>query len=101
MTGTTSSGELNTMSEIEMSLKRKSEDVGWKYNALVNPSNVDKVKCKLCGKVFSGGIYRLKQHTAHVKGNATPCNKSSDEVKKKSNKACSRLCIKQPPKPVN
>ena len=53
----------------------------------MNPSNVDKVKCKLCGKVVSGGIYRLKQHIANVKGNAAPCKKSSDEDKKKCKKA--------------
>ncbi|KAL6192034.1 hypothetical protein ACLB2K_038421 [Fragaria x ananassa] len=83
MAGTTSSEGSNAMLEIDTSLKRNSEDVGWEFGALVNPSNVDKVKCKLCGKALSGGIHRLKQHIAHIKGNAAPCNKSSDEDKKK------------------
>nr|XP_011462068.1 PREDICTED: uncharacterized protein LOC105349353 [Fragaria vesca subsp. vesca] len=77
----------NAMTEIDTSLKCNSEDVGWEFGALVNPSNVDRVKCKLCGKVLSGGIYRLKQHIAHIKGNAAPCNKSSDEDKNKCKQA--------------
>jgi hypothetical protein len=62
MAGTTSSGASNAMSEIEKSLKRGSGDVGWEYGQLIDPTNLDKVKCKLCDKVLSGGIYRLKQH---------------------------------------
>ncbi|KAL6129873.1 hypothetical protein ACLB2K_068255 [Fragaria x ananassa] len=50
---TTSSGGSNAMSEIDVSLKRNSEDVGWEYGALVNLSNLDKVKCKLCGKIYA------------------------------------------------
>ncbi|KAL6133585.1 hypothetical protein ACLB2K_065820 [Fragaria x ananassa] len=87
MAGTTSFGGSNEMTEIDTFLKRNFEDVGWEFGALVNPSNVDKVKCKLCGKVLSGGIHWLKKHIAHIKGNATPCNKSSDEDKKKCKQA--------------
>ena len=83
MVGTTSTEASNTMLENEMYLKRKSNDVGWEYGALVNLSNLDKVKGKLCSKVLSVGIYRLKQHIAHVKGNVALCNMSSDEDKNK------------------
>ena len=38
-------------------LKRRSEDIGWEYGKLINPSNFDKVKCNLCSKEFSGGVY--------------------------------------------
>ncbi|KAL6137771.1 hypothetical protein ACLB2K_063060 [Fragaria x ananassa] len=86
MAGTTSSEVSNTTLENEMYLKRKSNDVGWEYGALMNLSNLDKVKCKLCGKVLSGGIYRLKQHIAHVKRNVAPCNMSSYEDKNKCKK---------------
>ncbi|CAN6869304.1 unnamed protein product [Brassica oleracea] len=58
-------------------LKRNSNDVGWEFGVLCNPKNVDKVKCKLCGKEFSGGIYRMKEHIAHVKGNVSACPVSS------------------------
>ncbi|KAL6204805.1 hypothetical protein ACLB2K_022072 [Fragaria x ananassa] len=83
MAGTTSFEASNTMLENDMYVKRKSDDVGWEYGALMNLSNLDKVKCKLCGKVLSGGIYRLKQHIAHIKGTVASCNMSSDEDKNK------------------
>ncbi|CAG7905184.1 unnamed protein product, partial [Brassica rapa] len=54
-------------------LKRNSNDVGWEYGVLCDPRNADKVKCKLCGKQFSGGIFRMKEHIAHVKGNVAAC----------------------------
>ena len=38
-------------------LKRKSNDIGWEFGQLIDPRNLDKVKCKLCGKTFSGGGY--------------------------------------------
>ncbi|KAL6179075.1 hypothetical protein ACLB2K_050591 [Fragaria x ananassa] len=91
MAGTMSSRASNTISEIEISLKPKSDDVGWEYGSLVNLSNLDKVKCKLCGKILSGGIYQLKQHIAHEKGNVTLCNKSSDEDKNKCKSSSPRL----------
>ena len=87
MAGTASSGASNPMTEMERSLKRSSGDVGWEYGELIDALNLDKVKCKLCGKVLSGGIYRIKQHVGHVKGNAAPCKKSSDEDKLKCKNA--------------
>ncbi|XP_070678439.1 uncharacterized protein [Malus domestica] len=85
MAGTVSSGASNPMSSTQSDnpLKRASDDVGWEYGVLADPSNSDKVKCKLCKKILSGGIYRMKQHIAHVKGNVAGCTKSSDEDKAK------------------
>lgn len=31
---------------------------------------MDKLKCKFSGEVVNGAIYRIKQHIAHIKGNA-------------------------------
>lgn len=69
-------------------LKRKSEDVGWEYGELADPT-MKKIKCKLCNMVFTGGVYRLKQHIAHIKGNVAPCGKSTpvDQVKCKCKQA--------------
>nr|XP_028956498.1 uncharacterized protein LOC103441098 [Malus domestica] len=86
MTGTLSSGASTTMSSSSQSenvLKRSSEDVGWEYGILANPTNSDKVKCKLCDKIISGGVHRLKQHVANIRGNVAACTKSSDEDKAK------------------
>ncbi|KAM2798942.1 hypothetical protein COP1_003841 [Malus domestica] len=85
MAGTVSSGASNPMSSTQSDnpLKRASDDVGWEYRVLVDPSNSDKLKCKLCKKILSGSIYRMKQHIVHVKGNVAGCTKSSDEDKAK------------------
>ncbi|KAJ8748505.1 hypothetical protein K2173_003403 [Erythroxylum novogranatense] len=37
-------------------------------------------KCNYCGKVVSGGIYRLKQHLARVSREVTYCNKAPEEA---------------------
>lgn len=67
-------------------LKRKSNDVGWEFGTLADPLNKDRVKCKLCGKVMSGGVRRIKEHVRHVKGNVLPCTKASaDEIAKCKN----------------
>ena len=54
-------------------LKRNSDDVGWEYGVLVDANNKDKVKCKFCDKEMRGGIYRLKEHLAHVGKNVKKC----------------------------
>ena len=54
-------------------LKRNSDDVGWEYGVLVDSSNKDKVKCKLCDKEMRGGIHRLKEHLAHEGKNVKKC----------------------------
>ncbi|KAL8457243.1 hypothetical protein ACS0TY_035185 [Phlomoides rotata] len=68
-------------------LKRKSNDVGWEYVVLTNPSNLDRVRCILCEKGISGGIYRLKQHFAGVRENVSTCTKSSKDDQLKCSKA--------------
>ena len=86
MTSTSSSGASTAMSSSSQSenvLKHSSEDVGWEYGILANPTNSDKVKCKLCNKIISREVHRLKQHVANIRGNVAACTKSSDEDKAK------------------
>ncbi|XP_042465666.1 uncharacterized protein LOC122048129 [Zingiber officinale] len=68
-------------------LKRKSNDVGWVYGMLIDAKNLDKVKCILCGKVMSGGVYRIKEHVAHIMGNVSACPKSSKDDQAKCRNA--------------
>ncbi|XP_057510756.1 uncharacterized protein LOC130793119, partial [Actinidia eriantha] len=82
MTANTSSTASNAMGESDK-LKRASNDIGWEYGMLVDPTNFDKLKCKLCEKVVSSRIFRIKQHIANIKGNVRACPKSSDEDKAK------------------
>lgn len=62
-------------------LKRKSQDVGWNYGVLIDPNNLDRVKCKRCGKEVRGRIYRLKQHVARVGNSVTKCRDATKEEK--------------------
>ncbi|CAH9140124.1 unnamed protein product [Cuscuta epithymum] len=59
--------------------KRNSEDVGWKYGMLCDPKNLDRVRCISCSKSMSGGVYRMKEHIAHITGNVAPCPKATKE----------------------
>jgi hypothetical protein len=68
-------------------LKRKSDDVGWEYGSLVDPSQLDKVKCMFCNHVSTGGVYRLKQHVANVSNVVAKCKKSSHEAKDRCKKS--------------
>lgn len=70
-----------------LGLKRNSNDVGWEYGFLSDPKNPDRVKCKLCGKEMGGGVYMIKEHIAHHKGNVTSCPRSSKEDQSKCMKA--------------
>lgn len=76
--GSSAASNSETVGSLEaQAVKRKSDDVGWDYGELTLPNNYDKIKCKLCDKAFSGGIYRLKQHIAGLRGNVKPCPKST------------------------
>jgi len=71
-------------------LKRNSDDVGWEYGVLIDASNKDKVKCKLCDKEMRGGIHRLKEHLAHEGKNVKKCTARTPqamEAKEKCKKA--------------
>ncbi|XP_010524605.1 PREDICTED: uncharacterized protein LOC104802620 [Tarenaya hassleriana] len=54
-------------------------DPGWEHG-VAQDERKKKVKCNYCGKIVSGGIYRLKQHLARVSGEVTYCEKSPEEV---------------------
>ncbi|CAN6548363.1 unnamed protein product [Malus baccata var. baccata] len=54
-------------------------DPGWDHG-VAQDERKKKVKCNYCGKIVSGGIYRLKQHLARVSGEVTYCDKAPDDV---------------------
>lgn len=54
-------------------------DPGWEHG-VAQDEKKKKVKCNYCGKIVSGGIYRLKQHLARVSGEVTYCDKAPEEV---------------------
>ncbi|XP_072149653.1 uncharacterized protein [Setaria viridis] len=67
-------------------LKRNYDDVGWDYGVLVDLTNLNVIKCKLCGLVVKAGIYRLKQHIAHIHGEVKPCRESTNQDQQKCTK---------------
>ncbi|GMH29710.1 hypothetical protein Nepgr_031553 [Nepenthes gracilis] len=54
-------------------------DPGWEHG-IAQDERKKKVKCNYCGKVVSGGIYRLKQHLARISGEVTYCDRAPEEV---------------------
>ncbi|KAL4196996.1 hypothetical protein AMTRI_Chr04g185940 [Amborella trichopoda] len=54
-------------------------DVTWQYGTKVNDKG--KVRCNFCNKEMGGGIYRLKEHLAWVKGNVNGFKEVPPEVK--------------------
>ncbi|KAD3640105.1 hypothetical protein E3N88_29328 [Mikania micrantha] len=54
-------------------------DPGWEHGTAQDEKK-KKVRCNYCGKIVSGGIYRLKQHLARVSGEVTYCDKAPEEV---------------------
>ena len=44
---------------------------------LVDGKNLDKVKCILCGKVMSGGAYRIEEHIGQISGNVAACKSNT------------------------
>lgn len=57
-----------------------SEDIGWHFGKPVS-GNRNNIKCKLCHKVIKGGITRLKQHLAHMKGQVAGCTRVNTMVR--------------------
>ncbi|KAK1261472.1 hypothetical protein QJS04_geneDACA001003 [Acorus gramineus] len=48
----------------------------------MSKSDTNSVTCRLCSKIIKGGINRLKQHLAHIRGNVAPCKQVDEETKK-------------------
>ncbi|XP_073036746.1 uncharacterized protein [Primulina eburnea] len=83
MEGNDSSMASNSHS-IDSELKRDSGDIGWDTAVLVDPQNHKSVKCTLCGKVTTGGIYRHKIHISGILGKGVKaCTKATGEQKEK------------------
>ena len=74
---TTAMGSTATSSS--QALKRNSDDMGWEFAQLCDPLDPQAVKCKLCGKEMHGGVNRMKQHIAGIKGQVSPCLVANDD----------------------
>src|ERR1041384_6063474 len=59
--------------------KGRSDDMAWEFAECVNPNNTQKLRCKLCGKVVSGGVTRMKEHIGQIKGGVTSCMQATQD----------------------
>ncbi|CAN6362710.1 unnamed protein product [Urochloa humidicola] len=59
------------------------KDPGWEFGYWEDPSDRDKVTCKLCNKRVPGGIRRFKQHLAGGYGDVLLCPRSTTELRKR------------------
>ncbi|MQM13455.1 hypothetical protein Taro_046377 [Colocasia esculenta] len=57
-----------------------SADLAWAHDIVVDMAR-RKVQCKYCNRVLSGGVWRLKQHLAGIKGEVALCSRVSAEVR--------------------
>ncbi|MQL78146.1 hypothetical protein Taro_010554, partial [Colocasia esculenta] len=57
-----------------------SADPAWAHGIIVDMAR-RKVKCKYCNRVLSGGVWRLKQHLAGIKGEVAPYSRVYAEVR--------------------
>ncbi|KAL5826628.1 hypothetical protein ACOSQ3_018466 [Xanthoceras sorbifolium] len=80
MASSAASVDQTVQSTSESVLKRRSNDVGWEFGVLIDPKNLDRVKCILCGKVMSGRVYRIKEHIGKISGNVAVCPKATPDV---------------------
>ncbi|XP_019158581.1 PREDICTED: uncharacterized protein LOC109155351 [Ipomoea nil] len=101
MTSSSASATQSVGSSEASILKRRSNDVGWKYGILVDGKNLDKVKCLLCGKVLSGGVHRIKEHIGHIQGNVAPCSKATKDDQLKCKNAINEVKMRRKNKKVN
>ncbi|XBI55818.1 hypothetical protein VPH35_037546 [Triticum aestivum] len=69
-------------------LKTNSDNMGWEFATLIYPLDLSRVKCKLCGKEMFGGINRMKQHIAQIRGQVTPCTVANADQQKRCREAC-------------
>ena len=57
------------------------DDIGWRFAKAIDGSR-HKMSCKLCDKIITGGITRLKQHLAHQKDQLSRCPNVLIEIRK-------------------
>ncbi|RLM58746.1 hypothetical protein C2845_PM18G04160 [Panicum miliaceum] len=68
-------------------LKRNSGDIGWDYGVLVDPNNLNVIKCIFCPMIMKARIYRLKCYIAGIRGDVKPYPSAPDEDRAKCKKA--------------
>ncbi|XP_078174452.1 uncharacterized protein LOC144568097 [Carex rostrata] len=66
-----------------------------KYGRLTNKNDTNTIKCLLCNQTNKGGINRLKNHLAGIRGNIRKCPKADPEVQREIREYLETLKKKQ------
>ncbi|KAK8921054.1 hypothetical protein KSP39_PZI020245 [Platanthera zijinensis] len=90
----------------EASTKESSTKLGrdpfWSHGEKVDAKDTNRVRCRYCSQVLSGGVSRLKAHLAGIRGNVKPCPKVPAEVKIQADVALkSQLVLKEAKKSID
>lgn len=93
--GSSSTASVMNSNTSEDKLKSNSGDVGWEYGELINPTDLDKLKVKLCGHKCSGDVYRIKQHIAGIRRNVKACSVAKENDRKKCKAALDEKKIRK------
>ena len=56
-------------------------DPVWKHANEITIDDVKKLMCKYCDKQIRGGVHRMKQHLAGVKGQVASCTSTPEDVR--------------------
>ena len=74
----------------------KALDFMWVYGEPLEGFNTQKLTCKLCGKVMTGGISRLKYHLAQIVGHEVGiCEQATPKNVQIANKSLHDMNIKR------
>ncbi|CAJ2641675.1 unnamed protein product [Trifolium pratense] len=58
-----------------------SDDIGWHFANILQGVNRNTIQCKLCDRVITGGITRLKEHIAHFPGEVKGCGRVTQIIR--------------------
>ncbi|XP_045831158.1 uncharacterized protein LOC123922485 [Trifolium pratense] len=58
-----------------------SDDIGWHFANILQGVNRNTIQCKICDKVITGGITRLKEHIVHFPGEVKGCGRVTQIIR--------------------
>ncbi|KAK8941436.1 hypothetical protein KSP39_PZI002968 [Platanthera zijinensis] len=68
-------------------------DPFWAHGEKVEEKDTNRIRCRYCAQIVSGGISRLKNHLAGQRGNVRPCSKVPDDVKSQATSSLSSSLV--------
>ena len=77
-----SASATSSLAQVAVLVKNNSgKDSAWEYAFSPSEKHPNNVGCNFCKSIFSGGITRMKQHLAGLRGQVTPCTQVPQDVR--------------------